>query len=113
MVKPFLSAWKEPPARKAGSADRPKPAPHPLPPKPWTAGPPRLYTLQVFLTDGPVAKKFSGEEISRMIQMRGDQTLQALHKAIFKAFDREESFYSRTFGPIPIDSLEGKISPRG
>ena len=48
-----------------------------------------------------------------MIQMRGDQTLQALHKAIFKAFDREESFYSRTFGPIPIDSLEGKISPRG
>ena len=69
-----------------------------------TIGPLRLYTLQVFLTDGPVAKKFSGKEISRTIQIRGDQTLQALHKAIFKAFDREEEhFHEFNFGKGPYD----------
>lgn len=69
-----------------------------------TAGPSRLYTLQVFLTDGPVAKKFSGKEISRTIQMRGDQTLQALHKAIFKAFDRsDEHLHEFNFGKGPYD----------
>ena len=68
------------------------------------AGPPRLYTLQVFLTDGPVAKKFSGKEISRTIQIRGDQTLLALHKAIFKTFDREEEhFHEFNFGKGPDD----------
>ena len=50
----------------------------------------QLYTLKVFLTDGPITKAFAGKEISHTIQMRGDQTLQALHRAIFKAFDREE-----------------------
>ena len=39
------------------------------------AGTPRCYTLQVFLTDGPVTKAFAGKEISRAIQMRGGQTL--------------------------------------
>ncbi len=69
-----------------------------------TAGPPRLYTLQVFLTDGPVAKKFAGKEISRAIQIRGDQTLQVLHKAIFKAFSREEEhFHEFNFGKGPYD----------
>ena len=69
-----------------------------------TSGPPRFYTLQVFLTDGPVAKKFSGKEISRTIQMRGDQTLKELHKAIFKAFDREEEhFHEFNFGKGPDD----------
>jgi len=69
-----------------------------------TAGPPRLYTLQVFLTDGPVAKKFSCKEISRTIQIRGDQTLQVLHKAIFKAFSREEEhFHEFNFGKGPDD----------
>ena len=41
------------------------------------AGAPQLYTLKVFLTDGPMTKAFAGKEISRAIQMRGDQTLQA------------------------------------
>ncbi len=69
-----------------------------------TAGPPRLYTLQVFLTGGPVAKKFSGKEIARTIQMRGDQTLQMLHNAIFKAFNREEDhFHEFNFGKGPDD----------
>lgn len=68
------------------------------------SGSPRFYTLQVFLTNGPVAKKFSGKEISRTIQMRGDQTLLALHKVIFKAFDREEEhFHEFNFGEGPYD----------
>ncbi len=69
-----------------------------------TSGSPRLYTLRVFLTDGPVAKKFSGKEVSRTIQIRGDQTLQMLHKAIFKAFDREEEhLHEFNFGKGPYD----------
>jgi len=69
-----------------------------------TSGPPRLYTLRVFLTDGPVGKKFADKEISRTIQMRGDQTLQVLHKAIFKAFDRwEEHLHEFNFGKGPYD----------
>src|SRR3989338_868918 len=70
------------------------------------AGPraPQLYTLQVFLTDGPITKAFAGKEISRTIQMRGDQTLQALHRAIFKAFDREEEhLHEFNFGKGPYD----------
>ena len=72
------------------------------------SGPTRLYTLQVFLLGGPVPKKFAGKEISRKIQIRGDQTLEALHRAIFKAFDRwDEHFYEFQFGKGPHDP-EGK-----
>jgi hypothetical protein len=67
-------------------------------------GAPMLYTLKVFLTDGPITKAFAGKEISRTIQMRGDQTLQALHRAIFKAFDRwEEHLHEFNFGKGPYD----------
>ena len=67
-------------------------------------GAPQLYTLQVFLTDGPITKAFTGKEGSRTIQMRGDQTLQALHRAIFKAFDREEEhLHEFNFGKGPYD----------
>ena len=67
-------------------------------------GAPRLYTLKVFLTDGPITKAFAGKEISRTVQMRGDQTLQALHRAIFKAFDREEEhLHEFSFGKGPYD----------
>lgn len=65
---------------------------------------PQLYTLQVFLTDGPITKAFAGKEISRAIQIRGDQTLQVLHRAIFKAFDREEEhLHEFNFGKGPYD----------
>ena len=65
---------------------------------------PQFYTLQVFLTDGPVTKAFAGKEISRTIQIRGDQTLKALHQAIFKAFDRwEEHLHEFNFGKGPYD----------
>lgn len=64
----------------------------------------RLYTLQVFLTDGPITKKFAGKEVSRTIQIRGDQTLKELHKAIFKAFDRsDEHLHEFNFGKGPYD----------
>ena len=67
-------------------------------------GAPQLYTLKVFLTDGPITKAFAGKEISRTIQMRGDQTLQALHRVIFKAFDREEEhLHEFNFGKGPYD----------
>jgi hypothetical protein len=48
----------------------------------------KLYTLVVYLIGGPVGGKFEGQVISRTIQIRGDQTLERLHRAIFKAFDR-------------------------
>jgi hypothetical protein len=64
----------------------------------------RFYTLQVFLISGPVSEKFGGKEISRTIQIRGDQTLAQLHKAIFEAFDRfDDHFYEFQFGKGPHD----------
>jgi len=52
----------------------------------------RLYTLEVFIIDGPITGKFlkKNKELSRTIQIRGDQSLEVLHEEIFKAFDREE-----------------------
>ena len=65
---------------------------------------PQVYTLQVFLTDGPITKALAGKEISRTIQIRGDQTLKALHQVIFEAFDREEEhLHEFNFGKGPYD----------
>lgn len=52
----------------------------------------RVYTLEVVILDGPITDRFrrKNKVISRTIQIRGDQTLEALHQAIFDAFDREE-----------------------
>src|SRR3712207_249806 len=49
------------------------------------APPANLYVLSVFLQNGPVSKKFANKEISRVIEIRGDQTLEQLHDAIFQA----------------------------
>ena len=51
-----------------------------------------LYTLEVFIIGGPVTEEFVDRNpvIARTIAIRGDQTLAALHQAIFKAFDRED-----------------------
>jgi hypothetical protein len=71
-----------------------------------TAGsrPTRLYTLQVFLIGGPVPERFGGQEIRRDVQIRGDQTLEALHCAIFQAYNRwDEHFYEFQFGKGPHD----------
>lgn len=51
-----------------------------------------LYTFDVFIINGPMSRDFvkKNRVISRTIQIRGDQTLEELHSAIFNAFDREE-----------------------
>src|SRR5207253_7941149 len=51
-----------------------------------------LYALEVFIISGPMTDSFikKNKVISRTIQIRGDQTLEDLHHAIFEAFDREE-----------------------
>ena len=66
----------------------------------------RLYTLQVFLVDGPITEEFAkhNKVVSRTIQIRGDQTLEHLHEAIFDAFDREEEhMHEFQFGKKPHD----------
>jgi hypothetical protein len=51
-----------------------------------------IYTLKVFLIGGPVTEEFAKKNpvVSRTIEIRGDQSLEDLHDAIFKAFNREE-----------------------
>lgn len=67
----------------------------------------RLYTLTVFLFDGPVTRAFARRNriVSRTIQIRGNQTLAQLHQAIFRAFDRyEQHFYEfQMGGKGPLD----------
>ena len=66
----------------------------------------RLYTLEVFLLSGPITENFARKNpvISRTIKIRGDQTLEDLHRAIFDAFGRwEEHMYEFQFGKGPMD----------
>lgn len=66
----------------------------------------RLYTLDVFIIGGPVSEKVAKKNpvVSRTIQIRGDQTLEDLHHAIFDAFGRwEEHMYEFQFGKGPMD----------
>ena len=71
---------------------------------PVAATPANLYVLSVYLCSGPVSKKFANKVISRVIEIRGDQTLERLHHAIFKAYNRwEEHLYEFQFGKRPFD----------
>jgi hypothetical protein len=64
----------------------------------------KLYTMCVYLIDDPVAGKHCGQTISRTVQIRVDQTLEDLHKIIFKAFRREdEHLYEFNLGEGPDD----------
>ena len=66
----------------------------------------RLYTLEVFIVGGLMSERFleRNPQISRTIQIRGDQTLEDLHYAIFDAFDRfDEHMYEFQFGKGPND----------
>lgn len=68
------------------------------------APPATLYVLKVFLTGGPTRPEFANKEISRVIEIRGDQTLDDLHHAIFEAYDRyDEHMYEFQFGKRPFD----------
>jgi hypothetical protein len=74
--------------------------------QPTEQGKVRIYTLEVFLITGPVTERFAKKnpEMSRTIQIWGDQTLEDLHKAIFDAFDREEEhLYEFQLGEKPKD----------
>jgi hypothetical protein len=74
--------------------------------KPTSRADARLYTLEVFLLSGPITEKFAERNpvVSRTIQIRGDQTLDDLHHAIFDAFGRwEEHLYEFQFGKGPMD----------
>ncbi len=73
--------------------------------KPVVVHPPaNLYVLWVYLTQGPVSEKFRKREISRTIEIRGDQTLEDLHHMIFEAFGRfDEHLYEFQFGKRPFD----------
>jgi len=74
--------------------------------KPTGEGTIQIYTLEVFLLSGPISEKFAKKNpvVSRTIQMRGDQTLEDLHHAIFDAFGRwEEHMYEFQFGKGPMD----------
>jgi len=52
----------------------------------------RLFILDVSLIGGPMTEAFLEQNpvVSRTMELRGDQTLQQLHYAIFAAFDRED-----------------------
>jgi len=66
----------------------------------------RVYSLEVFLLNGPISERFARKNrvVSRMILIRGDQTLQDLHYAIFASFGRwEEHAYEFQFGKGPMD----------
>ncbi len=66
----------------------------------------RLYTLDVFLPRRPTGRSFFKKKsgVSRVIQIRGDQTLEDLHNAIFDAFDRDdEHLYEFQLGQGPKD----------
>lgn len=90
----------------------------------------RLFTLDVFISSGPMTEEFAETNtvISRTIQIRGDQTLEKLHEAIFDAFDREEEhMYEFQVGgkgpmdpearnyvlPMAMDDLFGDQNPAG
>ncbi len=66
----------------------------------------RFFTVEVFLLSGPITEKFAKKipVVSRTIQIRGDQTLEDLHHAIFDAYGRwEEHMYEFQFGKGPMD----------
>ncbi len=96
-----LPPWNKRRAAKApgpaAPANRPAATPTPAPPA-------TLYVLLVYLMGGPTSEKFTNKVISRVIEIRGDQTLAQLHEAIFKAYDRwDQHLYEFHFGKRPFD----------
>lgn len=87
-----MSTSKKPATKKA-SKDSAKPEVH-------------LYTLEVLLIDGRISEEFFEKNpvVSRTIQIRGNQTLEDLHNAIYDAFGRyDEHLYEFQFGKKPMD----------
>jgi Plasmid pRiA4b ORF-3-like protein len=60
-----------------------------------------VYVLDVFIIDAPITEEFAvaNPVMSRQIEIQGTNTLQELHKIIFKAFDRsDEHMYEFQLG---------------
>lgn len=72
-----------------------------------SAGGTKLYTMVVYLLDGPITKAFAkkNEVVARAIEITGDETLHEFHRVIFKAYDRhDEHLYEfQTKGKGPND----------
>jgi hypothetical protein len=84
------------PKRPGNVSDRPA--------VPLATTPASLYVLSVFLVQGPMSKKFTAKVINRVIEIRGDQTLEELHHTIFNAYDRgDEHLYEFQLGKRPFD----------
>jgi hypothetical protein len=63
-----------------------------------------VYTLDVYLTDGPFSSASANRQISRRLEVLGGQTLHDLHQAIFEAFERwEHHLYEFNLGEGPAD----------
>jgi len=89
-----------------------------MPKKPLAAAKPRakrVYTLEVAIVSGPIAKSFARKTpaISRTFEARGDHSLADLHRAIFVAFDRyDEHMYEFQFGgKRPMDPNARRYGP--
>ncbi len=92
-----LPAWNKSTSAKRPASPVNKPSQPPAPPT-------SLYVVTVYLLGGPLSKKFDQKQISRTIEIRGDQTLEQLHEAIFAAYDRyDEHRYEFQFGKRPHD----------
>lgn len=95
-----IPSWNQ---RKSSSVASRKTAPL-RPVVPISSPAARLYVLSVYLLGGPTSGKFTNKEISRRIEIRGDQTLEHLHEAIFDAYDRWDShLFEFQFGKRPFD----------
>jgi len=83
------------------------------PQRPAAAKDRRLYRLKVFLLTGPITEEFAkrNPQVSRTIEIRGDQTLEDLHEVIFQAYDRwDEHLYEFQFGKAPHDPRGARYS---
>ncbi len=82
------------------------------------ASPPtNLYVLSTFLLSGPIGPEFLNTVVQRVIEIRGDQTLEQLHEALFQAYDRQDQKpYEFQFGKRPFDpdgpNYRGPAPPR-
>ena len=67
----------------------------------------RLFTLEICIISGPMTEKFvkKNEVVSRTIKIRGAQSLEILHYAMFGAFGREEEhmYEFQVGGKRPMD----------
>ncbi len=78
----------------------------------WVKKDDQLFTLEVFIIGGPMTEEFGKKNkvISRTIQIRGAQTLEILHYAMFGAFGREDDhmYEFQVGGKGPMDPMAKK-----